>query len=118
MDSKQSNARVHDNTVEAVLRDEITVFLGEMPPEEYRLRDKLRSYRNTACAVIAQTRSDTARALAWFVLDWALPWLYQSEASLEWLDQLNRLSRRLLLTAMQVEVMDDLLREASHDGPQ
>lgn len=116
MDSKQSDARVHGKTVEAAPRDEITVFLGEMPPEEYELRDKLRSYRNTACAVIAQTRSDTARALAWFVLDWAVPWLYQSEASLEWLDQLNRLSKRLLLTAMQVEVMDGLLQEVARDG--
>lgn len=95
--------------------DEIRTFLGSIPAEEYERRAKLRSYRNAASALVARTESDTARALAWQVIEWASPWLYQPGAPLEWLDQLNTLAKRLMLTAMQAESMDDLLRGAATD---
>jgi hypothetical protein len=92
--------------------DEITTFLGTIPAEEYERRAKLRSYRNAASALIAKTQSDTARYLAWEVIEWVTPNLY-APAPLEWLDRLNLLAKRLMLTAMQAEEMHDLLQEAA-----
>jgi hypothetical protein len=95
--------------------DEISTFLGTIPAEEYERRHKLRSYRNAAMALIARTDCDTARQLAWQVIEWAAPFLYQPGLPLEWLDQLNLLSKRLMLTALQAEQMDDLLKDAARD---
>ncbi len=89
--------------------DEITTFLGPIPAEEYERRAKLRSYRNAASALIARTPSDTARYLAWEVIEWATPNLY-APAPLEWLDQLNQLAKRLMLTALQAEQMHDMMK--------
>lgn len=91
--------------------DEISTFLGAIPPEEYKRRCKLRSYRNTATAMISATHSDTARALAWHVIDWVSPNLY-APAPLEWLDLLNLLASRLLKTAQTAEELDRLIKEA------
>jgi hypothetical protein len=94
--------------------DEIRTFLGDVPPAEYAARSKLRSYRNAASAMIARTDCDTARFLAWQVIEWTTPDLY-SPCPVEWLDQLNLLSKRLMLTALQAEEMQHTLREA-HNG--
>jgi hypothetical protein len=92
--------------------DEITPFLGAIPAEEFERRAKLRSFRNAASAMIARTPSDTARYLAWEVIEWATPNLY-APAPLEWLDQLNLLAKRLLVTAMQAEELHALMMEAA-----
>ena len=89
--------------------DEICTFLGEVSPQEYERRTLLRKYRNAASAMVASTRCDTARMLAWQVIEWATPNLY-SPAPIEWLDELNKLSKRLMLTAMQAEQMQDELQ--------
>jgi hypothetical protein len=102
------------NAPATVKPDEITTFLGALPAEEYERRAKLRSFRNAASAMIARTPSDTARYLAWEVIEWATPNLY-APAPLEWLDELNTLSRRLLTTAMQAEQMHAMLQEAARD---
>ena len=94
--------------------DEIRTFLGDIPSEEYDRRAKLRSYRNAATAMIAVTESDTARLMAWQVVEWATPNLYAA-APLEWLDRLNLLSSRLLKTAMTAEELDRILKEGSDD---
>jgi hypothetical protein len=94
--------------------DEICTFLGPIPPEEHERRRKLRSYRNTATAMIAVTHSDTARALAWHVIEWASPNLY-APAPLEWLDLLNLLASRLLKTAQTAEELGRLIQEASRE---
>lgn len=96
-------------------RDTLATFLGAIPDDERERRAKLESYRNAAMGLVARTDSDTARALAWQVIEWAAPWLYQPGVPLEWLDRLNNLSRRLMLTALQAEEMDDLLKGAAHD---
>ena len=93
--------------------DEIYTFMGPIPAEEYERRAQLRSYRNAASGMIASTECDAARQLAWLVVDYATPNLY-AEAPAEWLDQLILLSKRLMLTAMQAEEMDLLLREVSN----
>ena len=89
--------------------DEIYTFLGQIDPAEYERRDKLRKFRNAASAMVASTQCDTARMLAWQVIEWATPNLF-SPAPIEWLDELNRLSKRLMLTAMQAEQMQDELQ--------
>jgi hypothetical protein len=102
------------NASEMISLDEIRTFLGPIPPEEYERRHKLRSYRNTATAMIGATHSDTARALAWHVIEWASPNLY-APAPLEWLDLLNLLASRLLKTAQTAEELDRLIQEASRE---
>jgi len=102
------------NASEMTPLDEIRTFLGPIPPEEYERRHKLRSYRNTATAMIAATHSDTARALAWQVIEWASPNLY-APAPLEWLDLLNLLASRLLKTAQTAEELGRLIQEASRE---
>ena len=89
--------------------DEIRTFLGDIPQAEHDRRAKLRSYRNAASAMIAKTESDTARLLAWQIVEWATPNLY-TPAPLEWLDLLIQLSKRLMLTAYQAEEMQRILQ--------
>lgn len=92
--------------------DAIRTFLGAIPDDEHERRRKLESYRNAASALVARTDCDTARQLAWLVIEWATPFLY-TPAPLEWLEQLNQLAKRLMLTALQAEQMDDLLKGAA-----
>jgi hypothetical protein len=56
--------------------DDIEIFLPGCEGEEFDARAKLRSYRNAAQAMIANTGSDTARQLAWLVVEYATPNLY------------------------------------------
>lgn len=102
------------NAPATVPMDDITIFLGPIPPDEYERRAKLRSYRNTASAMVAATHSDTARALAWQVIDWASPNLF-SPAPLEWLDRVNLLASRLLKTAITAEELDGIIQEAARN---
>jgi hypothetical protein len=103
------------NSPATVKPDEITTFLGAIPAEEFERRAKLRSFRNAASAMIARTPSDTARYLAWEVIEWATPNLY-APAPLEWLDQLNLLAKRLMVTAMHAEELQAMLQEAARHG--
>jgi len=102
------------NAQTAIKPDEIITFMGNIPAEEYERRAQMRSYRNAASGMIASTECDTARQLAWIVVDYATPNLY-APAPPEWLDQVNLLSKRLLLTAMQAEQMHPVSAEVSHD---
>jgi hypothetical protein len=95
------------NAQTVVKPDEIYTFLGAISDEEYERRAKLRTYRNAASAMIANTESDTARALAWFTTEYATGALYAPGAA-DALDDLNKLCRRLMLTAMQAEQIDVL----------
>ena len=93
------------NALAPIKPDEIYTFMGTIPDDEYERRAKLRSFRNAASAMVGTTESDTARHLAWTVIEYASPNLY-APAPLEWLDKLNLLCKRLMMTAMQVEEMD------------
>lgn len=93
--------------------DTIRTFLGPIPEAEHARRAKLESYRNVAMAMVASAKNETARTLAWQVIDWAADWVYRPGVPAEWLDQLNKLASRLLRTAIQAEEMDALMREAS-----
>lgn len=103
------------NAPATMTRDDIRTFLGDIPQEEYTRRAKLRSYRNAATAMIHSTGSDTARLLAWEVIEWATPNLY-APAPLEWLDRVNLLASRLLKTAMTAEELQRLLQGATDDA--
>ncbi|UVI39240.1 hypothetical protein [Qipengyuania spongiae] len=98
------------NAQTTIKLDEIETFLGPIPADERERREKLRSYRNAASAMLATTRCDTSRHLAWTAIEWISPNIY-APAPIEWLDKLNLLARRLMLTALTAQEMDDLLRE-------
>lgn len=90
----------------------VEVFMGPLPDDERELREKLRSYREAASAMISTTQSDTARLLAWQAIEWISPWLY-APAPIEWLSKLQHLVSRLLRTAITAEDLEAMLREAS-----
>lgn len=86
-------------------RDDIRLFLPGVSDEEHAKRALLRSYRNAASAMIASTGSDIARWLAWTASDYATGAIYNPGAA-QALDDLNKLCKRLMLTAMQAEQLD------------
>ena len=86
--------------------DDIHTFLPGIPEAEYDLRAKLRTMRNCAAAMIARTDSDTARSLAWTCSEYATAYIYAG-VNVVTLSEVGRFCNRLLLTAMQVEAIDD-----------
>ena len=93
------------NAPATIKRDEIRVFLPGISDEEHAKRALLRSYRNAASALIASTQSDVARGLAWMASDYVTGALYAPGAACA-LDELNKLCKRLMLTAIQAEQID------------
>ncbi|QFI63769.1 hypothetical protein D0Y83_11210 [Qipengyuania flava] len=93
------------NAIANISHDDIRLFLPGIADEEHEKRAKMRSYRNAASAMIARTDSDNARSLAWLVVEYATGALYNPGAACA-LDDLNKLCKRLMLTAMQAEEID------------
>ena len=85
--------------------DDIQTFLPGIGEEEYQLRDKVRSMRNCAAALIVKTHSDTARALGWICSDYATAHIYAGVDHAA-LAEIIRFCNRLLVTAMQAEAID------------
>lgn len=85
--------------------DDIRTFMPGISEEEYAKRAKLRSIRNAATAMVSATESSSARKLAWMAIDYITEILFAS-AKLQALDDIDRLGTRLMLTAMQVEMID------------
>lgn len=86
--------------------DDITTFLGKLPPDEYKERARLRSYRNAASAMIARTESADARCLAWMAAE-SITRLIYAPADCEELAELGTFAKRLMITAMQAEQLRD-----------
>ncbi|WP_394729056.1 hypothetical protein [Altererythrobacter sp. GH1-8] len=86
-------------------RDDIRVFLPNIGEAEHALRAKMRSYRNAASAMVSRTESDTARQLAWIVVEYGCANLYAPATEPE-LEDLNKLFKRLMITAIHVENID------------
>ena len=86
--------------------DDILTFLPGISADEYDLRAKLRTMRNCSSALIANTDSDTARALAWTCSYYATAYVY-SGANNDTLTEVGRFCNRLIVTAMQAELIDD-----------
>ena len=78
---------------------------------ELDLRRKLHGYGNAASAMIASTQSPEARALAWMALEWAsgAKFAHLSERGLT---EIAKFTRRLMLTAIQAEAINDELEAA------
>ncbi|WP_343343397.1 hypothetical protein WJT74_07735 [Sphingomicrobium sp. XHP0239] len=86
--------------------DDIRHFMSaEVGPEEYALRAKLRTFKNCAASMIASTKSDQARTLAWMASDYATGTIY-APTTLAVLDNIVKLCNRLMLTAVQAEQTD------------
>lgn len=94
--------------------DPIREFIPNIAGDEYDRRAKLLAYRNAASGMVAVTHCDTARQLAWIVLEYATPTVF-APAPPEGLDMLNQLCSRLLRTAMTAEALDDMLRSADDE---
>jgi hypothetical protein len=92
--------------------DPLRTILGPIPDDEHERRSKLMAYRNAASAMIAQTESGTARALAFAACDWIAPFLFDRAVPVAFLDRLTVLVSRLLKTAITAEEIDGLLQEA------
>jgi hypothetical protein len=100
-------------TIEPTL-DEITVFMGKIPAEEYAQRDRLRRLRNAATGMVNQTPSGLARALAWHAIEAITPTIY-SPAPAEYLALIDKLASRLLKTGMVAEDIEAMLESAHAD---
>lgn len=86
--------------------DDITTILGAIRADEYEARVKLRGFRNAAAAMIASTECVPSGQLAWMASDLCSAWLY-SPADCDELAEVGKLARRLMLCAMQAELMRD-----------
>lgn len=85
--------------------DDIRVFLGAIPPEEYEVRRKIRAYRNAASFMVTDTESNSTRALCWMVCETATVWVYSS-AALDQLENVAKYLRRLLIVANQAQDLE------------
>jgi hypothetical protein len=86
--------------------DDILIFLPGTSDAEYELRAKLRTMRNCASAMIARTDSTTARELAWTCSDYATSYIYARHDN-ETLSEVAQFCKRLMVTALQAENIDD-----------
>lgn len=85
--------------------DDILTFLPGIDDAEYARRAKIRSMRNVAAAMIANTESSAARQLAWLCSEFATEAVYAPlDASL--LDDVGKFCHRLMITAMQAERLE------------
>ena len=84
--------------------DEITLFMGHLPANEYVARRKLRTCRNAGTLKATRTDCEDARALAWMVTERATELLY-APASVEYLDLTVQYLVTLLRAADQAEAL-------------
>ena len=85
--------------------DDILTFLPGISDEEYARRDKLRSLRNTAAAIIAQSGSVDARTFAWVCSDRVTDFIY-TPAPLALLDEVVKLCTRTIVVASDHHAFD------------
>ena len=90
--------------------DDITAFLGTIPPDEYEQRRRLRALRNAATYKATETSSGDVRALCLIVNERASEWLY-APAETAALGDVVKLCKRLLMAADDIETL-----EARHYG--
>jgi hypothetical protein len=84
--------------------DDIRVYLGAIPDDEYAARAKLRTARNAASWRVSRVDSAHARTLLWMCSSAAAQWIY-APADVEWLDNIADYCRRLLAMADQAEIL-------------
>lgn len=82
--------------------DDIRIFLGNIPDDEYAARLALRTARNAASWRVTSADSAHARSLLWMCSEAAAQWVY-APADVEWLAQVAKYCRSLLAMASQAE---------------
>lgn len=92
----------------AVQLDEITVFLGDLPPEEYEQRRRILAARRFATFKATQTESPTALQLCRIVTDTATEWGF-APSPIDALAEVAQFLRRLLTVADQAEAIEATL---------
>ncbi len=94
--------------IQAPQLDDIRVFLGTIPDDEYEARRRIRVCLNAAAYKLSQTDSQHARALCSMVTEAAIFWRYRP-AAIEALDHAVAYMRNLLTLADQAEEMRALV---------
>lgn len=94
----------------SALPDDITAFLGTIPPDEYEQRRRLRTARNAATFKASETSSGDVRALCWIVTERASEWIY-APADTAALSDVVKLCKLMLKAADNIETL-----EARHYG--
>lgn len=87
--------------------DDISVFLGAIPPDEYEARRRIRTCRNAAAFKATRTESANARDLCWMVTECATFWIYRP-APLDTLRKVVIYMAGLLKSADRVEQLEVL----------
>ena len=81
-------------------------------PAAMEWRRKLHSIGNAASALIASTQSPEARQLAWIAVEWASATKFAPLPETN-LAEIFRFCRRLMVTAVQAEAINDDLEAAN-----
>jgi hypothetical protein len=84
--------------------DDITTFMGTIPPDEYEQRRRIRTCRNAASFKVRQHECPDARTLCWMAAERATEWIY-APADVGTLTEIVRLCKRLLTVADQLEII-------------
>lgn len=82
--------------------DDIRTILPGISEEEYEARTKLRSLRNAASAQLAKAESETAKQLAFVVVEYLAVYFY-APLELAALAELKQFCTRLMLVSCQAE---------------
>lgn len=85
--------------------DDITTFLGNIPPAEYAARDHIRKGRNWASYKVRLAKSRDARQFLWIALETASRWIYEP-TDLETLAQVGKFLSRCAVMAEQAEELE------------
>lgn len=89
------------------LPDDIAMFLGAIPEDEYEMSKSIRTCRNAATYKAHKTASDNARDLCWHVCDCATFWIYRP-APVETLRLAAQFMMGLLKSADRAETLEGL----------
>lgn len=84
--------------------DDIRVYLGSIPDDEYAARAKLRTARNAASWRVNSVESGHARTLLWMCSSAAAAWVY-APADVEWLTSVADYCLGLLAMADHAEIL-------------
>jgi hypothetical protein len=82
--------------------DDIRIYLGSIPDDEYAARSALRTARNASSWRVTSAESPHARQLLWMCSEAATQWVY-APADVDWLASVAKYCRSLLAMANQAE---------------
>lgn len=86
-------------------RDDLAIFLGDIPADEREQRERIRQLRNAAAWKMRQTHSRDAGNYCWIATDVATAWIY-APTDVESLTKVATYLRRLLVVAGMAEDLE------------